>query len=177
MILFAAIDWHSAFVPKESLLELVLRGSVMYLGLFAALRVFRRAAGALGTADLLLIVLIADAAQNAMSAEYHSITEGAVLVATIIGWNVLIDWLDYRYEWARRLIQPAPVPLIRNGRVIARNLRSEMITMEELRQHLRENGIEKLSEVKRCQLEPDGRLSFIKADGGELVKDEERRAR
>jgi hypothetical protein len=59
MILFASIDWPALFVPKVSLLELVVRGSVMYLGAFAALRVFRRAAGALGTADLLLIVLIA----------------------------------------------------------------------------------------------------------------------
>jgi uncharacterized membrane protein YcaP (DUF421 family) len=174
MMLFASIDWSGLFAVRVSLLELILRGTIMYLGAFAALRVFRRAAGALGTADLLLIVLIADAAQNAMSADYHSITEGAVLVATIIGWNVLIDWLDYHYAWARRLIQPAPVPLIRNGRVMGRNLRSEMITMEELRQHLREHGIEKVAEVKRCQLEPDGRLSVIKTDGGELVKEEER---
>jgi uncharacterized membrane protein YcaP (DUF421 family) len=95
-MLLASIDWSSVFVPKINLLELILRGSIMYLGAFAALRFFRRAAGALGTADLLLIVLIADAAQNAMSAEYHSITEGVVLVATIIGWNVLLDWMEYR---------------------------------------------------------------------------------
>jgi uncharacterized membrane protein YcaP (DUF421 family) len=177
MMLFAAIDWASVFVPEVSLLELVLRGSVMYLGAFVALRVFRRAAGALGTADLLLIVLIADAAQNAMSSHYHSITEGVVLVATIIGWNVLIDWLEYRYEWSRRLIQPGPVPLIRNGRVIGRNLRLEMITMEELRAHLRENGVDKIGDVKRCQLESDGKLSVIKADNGKLAKHEERSPR
>jgi uncharacterized membrane protein YcaP (DUF421 family) len=171
------IDWHGAFVPTKSLLELVLRGSVMYLGAFAALRVFRRAAGALGTADLLLIVLIADAAQNAMSADYGSITEGAVLVATIIGWNVLLDWMSYRFAWARRLLEAAPVPLIRNGRANARNLRAEMMTMDELHQHLRQHGIENIGEVKSCRLEADGRLSVIKSDKGELVKDEERSAR
>lgn len=176
-MLYASVDWQAMFVPRVSLLELILRGTIMYLGAFAALRVFRRAAGALGTADLLLIVLIADAAQNAMSAEYHSITEGVVLVATIIGWNVALDWLGYRYAWASRLIQPAPVPLIRNGRVIGRNLRAEMMTMQELRQHLREQGVEHPTDVKRCQLEPDGRISVIKADNGELVKAEDRSAR
>ncbi|HEY8166501.1 MAG TPA: YetF domain-containing protein [Gemmatimonadaceae bacterium] len=160
-MIFAAIDWHNLFVPQESILELVLRGTVMYLAIFAALRIFRRAAGTLGTADLLLLVLIADAAQNAMSAQYHSITEGAVLVGTIIAWNVVIDWLEFRFEFARRMLEPAPVPLIRNGRISRQNLRSEMITLDELHQHLREQGIEEASEVKRCHLEPDGKLSVI----------------
>jgi len=63
-----AIDWHALFVPTVSLLELVLRGSVMYLAVFAAMRVFRRESGALSTADLLVVVLVADAAQNAWQA-------------------------------------------------------------------------------------------------------------
>lgn len=133
----------------------------MYLAIFVALRIFRRAAGTLGTADLLLLVLIADAAQNAMSGQYHSITEGAVLVGTIIGWNVLIDWLEFRFEFARRFLEPEPVPLIRNGRINRHNLRSEMITLDELHQHLREQGIEDASQVRRCHLEPDGKLSVI----------------
>ena len=77
------IDWHAVLVPTVSLLELVLRGSLMYLGILAALRIFRREAGALSTADLLVIVLVADAAQNAMASQYDSVTEGLVLVATI----------------------------------------------------------------------------------------------
>jgi uncharacterized membrane protein YcaP (DUF421 family) len=60
---------------------------------------------------------------------------------------------------------------------MSRNLRSETITMDELREHLREHGIENPSEAKRCQLEPDGRLSVIKSDKGELVKEEQRSAR
>jgi uncharacterized membrane protein YcaP (DUF421 family) len=176
-MVFASIDWQQLFIPRVSLLELVVRGSVMYLGIFTALRVFRRAAGALKTADLLLIVLIADAAQNAMSADYGSITEGAVLVGTIIGWNVLLDWMGFRFSWARRLLEASPVSLIRNGQVNARNLRSEMMTLDELHQHLRQHGVEHIAEVARCQLEPDGRLSVIKSDGGEEEKDEDRTTR
>jgi uncharacterized membrane protein YcaP (DUF421 family) len=68
------IDWESVFVPSLSLLEIVLRGSLIYLFLFIVLRVLRRGAGTIGISDLLVVVLIADAAQNAMGSEYKSVT-------------------------------------------------------------------------------------------------------
>jgi uncharacterized membrane protein YcaP (DUF421 family) len=63
------IDWNSMFVPSLHLGEIFLRGTVVYLFLFALLRVTRRQAGAIGISDLLVVVLIADAAQNAMASE------------------------------------------------------------------------------------------------------------
>src|SRR5215212_8635572 len=91
------IDWRAVFVPTVSLLEIVLRGTVVYLLLFFVLRLLRREAGALGISDLLVVVLIADAAQNAMSSEYKSVTEGAALVGTIIAWDYALDWLGYTF--------------------------------------------------------------------------------
>src|SRR6185436_17183725 len=91
-----AIDWHRMFVPSGSLVELVIRGSLMYLLILAGFRIFRRDAGSLSVSDLLVVVLIADASQNGMAGEYHSLTEGAVIVATIFAWNYLLDWLAYR---------------------------------------------------------------------------------
>jgi uncharacterized membrane protein YcaP (DUF421 family) len=74
-----SIDRNSVFVPTIRIAEIVLRGSIMYLGLFAVLRFMgRRQAGNFGAADLLVIVLIADAAQNGLGREYGSITEGLV---------------------------------------------------------------------------------------------------
>ena len=58
----------------------------MYVGMFALLRIFRRQAGAVGIADLLVIVVIADAAQNGMAGESKSVTEALLLIATIILW-------------------------------------------------------------------------------------------
>jgi uncharacterized membrane protein YcaP (DUF421 family) len=160
----SAIDWHTLLVPTVSLGELVLRGSVVYLIILVALRFFRREAGALSTADLLVIVLVADAAQNAMASEYHSITEGVILIATIFAWNYLLDWLGYRYRWVYRLLHPAPLLLVKNGRIQRRNLRAEMLTLADLSEQLREQGIEDLAQVKRCYLEADGHLSVLKQD-------------
>ena len=161
MNLVLAIDWRGMFVPTVSLLELVLRGSALYLTILALLRLFRREAGAMSTADLLVIVLVADAAQNAMAAEYKSITEGVVLVATIFGWNYLLDWLSYRYKGVYRLLHPAPLLLVKDGVVQRRNLKSEMLTLEDLTEQLREQGIEDVKQVKRCYLEADGHLSVL----------------
>jgi uncharacterized membrane protein YcaP (DUF421 family) len=162
-----AVDWRALFIPTVSLPEIVLRGSVLYLILLALLRIFRRDAGAMGTADLLVIVLVADAAQNAMAADYKSITEGVVLVVTIFGWNYLLDWLSYRSKRVYRLLHPKPLPLIRDGTVLRRNLKSEMLTLDDLMEQLREQGIEKVTQVKRCYLEADGRLSVIKQEPSE----------
>jgi uncharacterized membrane protein YcaP (DUF421 family) len=73
-----SIDWNSVFVPAIGIAEIVVRGSLMYLGLFVILRVMaRRQAGHFGPADLFVIVLIADAAQNGLGKDYSSVTEGS----------------------------------------------------------------------------------------------------
>ena len=161
MDLLFQLDPRSIFVPSSNLMELFLRGTLVYLLLFAILRVFRREAGGLSIADMLLVVLIADASQNAMGSEYKSVTEGAVLVATIAAWDYLFDWLAYRYDWFRRVVRAAPLPLIKDGHLQRKNLRQEWITVEELTAQLRQQGVENIARVKRCYLEGDGRFSVI----------------
>ena len=100
-----ALNWHQIFVPTGSLLELVVRGSLMYLLILAGFRLFRRDAGSLSVSDLLVVVLIADAAQNGMAGEYKSLTEGAVIVATIFAWNYVLDWLSEPQREAWTFVQ------------------------------------------------------------------------
>ena len=160
-----AMNWHAIFVPSGSLVELVVRGSLMYLMILSALRVFRRDAGSLAMADLLVVVLIADAAQNGMAGEYRSLTEGAVLVGTIFAWNYVLDWCAYRSPIMYWLLHPPPLLLVKRGRILRANLRSELITREDLFQQLREQGIDDIKHVKSCRIESDGRLSVIKING------------
>ena len=158
-----AIDWQSLLVPNVSLVELFIRGTVIYLSLFAVLRVLvRRHVGTMSLTDLRLIVLIADAAQNAMASEYRSLPEGLILCGTIIGWSYALDWLAYGFPALRPLLEPSALPLIQNGRFQRRNMRQELITMEELMSHLRQHGIEDVHDVKRAYIEPDGQISIIK---------------
>lgn len=156
------MDWHGLFALTVSPVELVLRGSLMYWFLFLIFRfVLRRDAGALGIADLLLLVLVADASQNAMSGGYTTVTEGMLLVATIVGWNWLIDWASYHSPLVSRFTTPPPIVLVRHGRALRSNLRREHVSDEELLGNLRQHGIERLEDVKLALMESDGEISVI----------------
>jgi len=159
------IDWKAIFVPDVSVIEIFLRGSIMYLSIFVLLRiVLKRQTGTLGMTDLLLITLLADASQNAMAGEYKSVPDGIVLVGTIIFWNYAFDWLSFRFPRFERLIEPAPLPLVKHGRLLRRNMRQELITEAELMGQLREHGVADVSKVKEAYIESDGQVSVIEYD-------------
>jgi uncharacterized membrane protein YcaP (DUF421 family) len=156
-------DWGAMFGLSVSPVELIVRGSAMYLFLFVLFRVvIRRRVGAVGMADILVLVIIADAAQNGMSGEYKSVTDGAILVGTIVAWDYLIDWLNYHVPALRNWLEPPPLLLIRDGRVIRRNLRHEFVTEDELKSKLREKGVTDIAEVQEARMETDGEVSVIK---------------
>jgi uncharacterized membrane protein YcaP (DUF421 family) len=156
-------DWGEIFGISTSPLELIIRGTAMYLFLFLIFRVvIRRRVGAVGMADILVLVIVADAAQNGMSGEYRSVTEGAILVGTIIAWNVFIDWLNFRVPALQEWLEAPPLLLVQNGRVLHRNLKHEFVTEEELKSKLREQGVKDLSEVAEAHMESDGTVSVIK---------------
>lgn len=168
------IDWQSVFVPQESLFEIILRGTIMYLVMYAILRVFRRQAGSVGIADLLVIVIIADAAQNGMAGDSKSVTEAVLLILTIVLWDFLFDWLGFKSKFFRRVLEPKTLKVIENGRLLRENMKSEMITYDEIMSQLRQNGIERIEEVETGSLESDGHFSFIKKDGGKDMESNEK---
>jgi uncharacterized membrane protein YcaP (DUF421 family) len=158
-----SLDWGEIFGVSTSPLELMIRGTAMYLFLFLVFRVVvRRRIGAVGMADILVLVIIADAAQNGMAGEYRSVTEGAILVSTIIAWNYVIDWLNYRIPALQEWLEAPPLLLVQNGRVLHRNLKHEFVTEEELKSKLREKGVKELSEVAQAHMESDGTVSVVK---------------
>ncbi|PWR09237.1 DUF421 domain-containing protein [Micromonospora acroterricola] len=169
-------DWGELFVPSIPLLEIVVRGSVMYLALFALLRIIlKRESGTTGVTDLLVIVLLADAAQNGMSGGYSSITDGVLLVAVIIGWSYVLDAVAFRWQAAARLIRPGSLVLVRDGRILRRNMRRELITNEELHTQLREQGIDNLADVREVRMEADGRFSVTTRTPGRSSTNREAR--
>lgn len=158
-------DLASLFAIGVHPLELVVRGTAMYWFLFLLFRfVLRRDAGSIGIADVLLLVLIADAAQNAMAGSYESITEGIILVSTIAGWNWLVDYASWRSPALRAVLEPKPLPIVRDGRLLRRNMRRELITTEELMSQLREHGIKSLDQVEAATMENDGQISVVRRD-------------
>jgi uncharacterized membrane protein YcaP (DUF421 family) len=134
------LHWSELFGLSVAPLELVVRGSALYLFLLVLFRVvIKRRMGAIGMADILVLVIISDASQNAMAGEYKTVTDGFILISTIIAWNYVFDW-----------------------QVLRRNLRVEYVSDQELQSQLREHGIEDPAEVAKAYLEPDGEFTVIK---------------
>lgn len=160
------VNWPDLFRLTVPPLELIVRGSAMYWFILIVLRIAgRRDIGSMGVADMLVLVLIADAAQNGMAGQYQSITDGAILVTVIVGWVALIDRLTYFLPWLDKLLEPRQICLVRDGRMLRRNMRREYITTEELLSELRQQGCHGLADVRRAYIEPDGNISVLKRPG------------
>lgn len=138
----------------------------MYLVLFSMMRfLLKRVASSINMADLLMIVLIADAAQNALADDYTSIADGIILVGTIMFWNYTLDWLGYHFPRFQRFFHPPPLPLVKDGQLLHYNMRRELITKDELMSQLREQGVQSLREFEVAHMEGDGRISVICRNG------------
>ena len=156
-------DWGTVFLPAEPWAELVARGSAIYWFVFVLFRIIlRRDIGSIGMADVLVVVLIADAAQNAMDGGYESVGDGFIVISTLVFWNVLIDWLTYRFEPLRKLLEPRPLKLVQNGRLLRRNMRREFVSEEDLLSRVRAKGLERFDQVKAAYMESDGEISVIR---------------
>jgi len=156
-------DWSGMFALTLSPIEIVLRGTAVYWFIFVLLRVAgRRDIGSMGVADMLVLVLIADAAQNAMAGESSSISDGLILVTTIVGWTFLIDRLSYMFPRLGNMLTPQRVCLVKDGRIQLRNLRREYITTDELLAELRLKGVSDLSTVRMAYMESTGEISVLR---------------
>ena len=100
-----------------------------------------------------------------MAGNYTSITDGLLLVITIITWSYVLNLLAFRYPFWRRIVQAPRVQLVRDGRLIRRNLEHEKITEEELLAEIHAYGCENISDVRAAWIEPDGMVSVIKLNG------------
>jgi len=129
----------------------------------------------LSLTDVLMVVLLGDASQNAMAHGHESIVDGMILVSTILFWNYSLDWLAYRLPAFDRVINPPPLPLVKDGKMLRRNMRQELITETELMSQVRAAGIENLDDVRLAVMEGDGHISVVSTDkeGGNSKKKKE----
>lgn len=156
------MDWARLFSFDTPPSEIFIRGTVIYIAIYALLRVvLKREAGTNGITDLIVVVLIADAAQNGMVSGYRSISDGILLVGVIIGWSYLLNWMAHRWPSVARLLRPGPLLVIYEGAFLYANMRKEMITEEQVREQARKQGIADLSVVREGRMESDGQFSFL----------------
>lgn len=154
--------WTEIFRPETSPLELFVRGTLLYLAILFLIRLMpRRTGGELALMDLLFVVLVADAAARALG-EYQSITDAVFMIVVLMGWNCLLNVLSFRFRIVERLVSAPPLQIVRDGQLLLRNMRRELITKAELMDQLRQHGVESLNEVKAAWVESEGKLTVIR---------------
>ena len=151
--------------PETAWVALVVRSVVVYVFLMIALRIAgRRELAQMTTFDLVLLLVLANAVQNSINAGDNSLGGGLISAATLLGLNFAVGEATYRWRWFERLVQGKPLPLVRNGKLVWRNMKRERVTLEELRSALRKQNIMRISDCKKVVLEPDGTLTAQRKD-------------
>jgi uncharacterized membrane protein YcaP (DUF421 family) len=147
------------------LLEIALRAAIIYIVVLIGLRLTgKREVGQMTPFDLVLLLLISNAVQNAMTGPDTSVTGGLVAAATLLIVNALMTRLVWKNRRLSRLVAGSPTLLIYHGEIVKKNLDHEHVTGEELNQVLREHGVATIADVYLATLEVDGTISVLKND-------------
>ena len=145
--------------------EIIFRCAAVYLFMIIALRIFgKKELSQLNTADVILILLISNAVQNAMVGQNTSLLGGIVAAMILFAINYILKKLMYRYKKFSDFMLEKPEILIHNGILDFKSLSKLNITNDELKEAMREHGVEHFVDVKLAMLEIDGNISIISGD-------------
>lgn len=158
--------------------DLVLRSIVIYAVFFVGLRLFgKRELGQFTTFDLVLILLVANALQPAITGPDNSLTGGVIIIITLLLLNRSVAWLRSRWTWLDELVEPPPTVIARDGAWLKKEMEDEGLSLEDGEMALREHGVAKIDDVKLAVLEEDGSISVITKDAAGAPKRRRRRIR
>jgi uncharacterized membrane protein YcaP (DUF421 family) len=145
--------------------SIVLRTLIVYAAILLGLRLAgKREIGQMAPFDLVVILLIANAVQNAMVGPDTSLTGGLIAAAVLIVVNYGVAQARERVPLFRRAVEGTPTLLIHDGKFLRANLRNENLEEDEVMMSLREHGVSDVAEVKMAVLETDGSISIVPID-------------
>lgn len=149
----------------NSYIDIILRSVTVYFFMIIALRIFgKKELSQLNTADVILILLISNSVQNAMVGDNTTLWGGLAAASILFFINFVLKKLMYKYKVFSDFMQEKPEILIHNGNLDFKSLSKLNITTDELKEAMREHGIENFKDVKLAMLEIDGNISIISGD-------------
>ena len=143
-------------------MEIILRATAVYLFVYLLLRAMgKRELGEMSAFELVLLVMIGDLVQQAVTQEDMSVTGAVLAVGTIAFWVMVSSYLAFRSKRAEGILESPPVVVIQDGVVRREALVLERVSESDLKESARKHGIADLREVTLAVLESDGRFSFL----------------
>lgn len=149
----------------NSYIEIIIRSAAVYFFMIIAIRVFgKKELSQLNTADVILILLISNAVQNAMVGNDTSLSGGLLAAFILFLISFGLKKIMYNSKTISDFIQDKPEILVHNGIIEFQTLAKLNITSDELQEAMREHGVEHYKEVKLAMLEVDGNISIISGE-------------
>jgi uncharacterized membrane protein YcaP (DUF421 family) len=143
----------------------VLRACVVYFVLLGMIRLSgKRTMGQFTAFDMLLVVLLGNAVQNALLGSDNSVAGGLLLAATLIVLNGLVGMVSARSDRIEALVEGTPVLLAHDGKVYKDVLRRELVSRQDFEKALREAGIEGVDDIRMAVLETNGHITVVRRD-------------
>jgi len=151
--------------------HLVIRAVIIYVVFFIGLRLFgKRELGQFTTFDLVLVLLVANALQPAITGPDNSVTGGVIIITILLVFNRMVALVRNRWPWFDALIDPPPTVVVQDGEISKLALEKEGLSETDVEMAIREHGIDKLSDVKQAVLENDGSISVVTKGSGERFR-------
>ena len=155
--------------------EIILRTAVVYIVVLVLLRVAgKRELGQMSTVDLVVILVISNAVQNAMTGGDNSLIGGILAACTLVAMNLLFDRVGIRLPVLENLFTSEPTLLLEDGKPVDKACQRENISLEDIEMSAREHGIDDLNDVRAAILERDGSISIIPTRAGESIRTQRR---
>ena len=146
--------------------EIILRTAVVYVLVLVLLRIAgKRELGQMSPVDLVVILVIANAVQNAMTGGDNSLLGGVFAASTLVAMNLLFDRVGIRLPLLQNLFTSEPTLLLEDGKPVDKACQRENISLEDIEMSAREHGIDDLRDVHAAILERDGSISIIPKGG------------
>jgi uncharacterized membrane protein YcaP (DUF421 family) len=157
-----SFDWTGLWQPVVPPWEIAFRATVVYAFVHLMLRLLgRRGLGRYSISDVVLLFLIAVAMRQTIVAEDRSLTSGMVALATLVTTDALLARLAHRSPTAARILEGPVRQIVRDGEIIADELRKSRLSLDDLHSRLRAHGHESLADVEKAFLERSGQVTFI----------------
>jgi uncharacterized membrane protein YcaP (DUF421 family) len=157
-------------------MQIVIRASVMFLFVWLVMRAMgRKELAQLSSFELILLIVTGDLIQQAVTQQDNSIAGAVTAISTITLWMLLFSFASFKNRSIRKLIEGKPVVVVSDGKPLEAMLRYERLTVDEVKEAAREQGIADLAQVALGILESDGKFSFIRHDSAQPQKTDERK--
>ena len=144
-------------------MDSVLRGLTMYVLLLVIFRIAgKRTLSEVTTFDFVLLLIIAEATQQALLGQDYSITNAALLILTLLGTDIALSLIKQRSDRAARLLEGVPLVLVEDGRMLRERMDKVRVDESDVMSAARQlQGLERLEQIKYAVLERNGSITIV----------------